>query len=121
MQEGNYIPGPKHFPKQNESQYVNLSFASSGDNTIISGIAGDIIVITKLALGVSASDSVTAELWNGPSASGTAIGTYYLGSMVLDLEENPILIATGKSFVINLSSAVTVSGSVAYIQGPIAG
>ena len=115
------MAGSTHFPKQNEALWANLSFASSGDNTVVSGVASQTITIVKLALGVAAGTSVTATLYDGPSSTGTAKGSYFLGSTVLDLETDPIIIAAGDNFVINLSGAVAVKGSIAYVQGPVVG
>lgn len=122
------MAGSAHYPKQNEAVWADLNFSSGGDNTIVAGVANNTITIVKLAVGVISTQSALVTLWDGPSSSGTAKGSYFLGSVVLDLETDPIIISAGNSFIINLTAeplspptTATVRGAIAYIQGTIAG
>ena len=104
------------FPSTSPVIHGNLSFNASGDNTLVAGVANQTIRVLKIVLGVAAGSSVTAALWDGPSATGTARGTFYLGTLVLDFEANPLIIAAGNGLVCNLTSGVTVKGLVSYVQ-----
>lgn len=103
--------GPsKQFTKYSDAISQNVSVSASGNNTLIAGVAGQTIRVLKLVL--IAASAVTVQVLDG----ATVKGTYPLGTMVLDREENPLILTAGNSFVLNLSSAITVSGSVDYAQ-----
>lgn len=102
--------------RRNDAVHKNISISSSGDNTIVAAVAGTIIRIYKIILMAGTATSLTAILYDGPSSTGTAKGTYFLGAIAEDLEANPIILTVGNQFVINLSSANSVVGSVSYIQ-----
>ena len=105
--------GSANFASRTSAAVANVSIASSGNNTVIAAVAGTTIRIVKIALGVASGSSVTAVLQSG---SSTSLGTYYLGSMVLDMENNPLTLAAGQAFVINLSGATQTYGQVWYQQ-----
>lgn len=118
------MAGNAHFPSQNEAVWANINATTAGDNTIVTGIAGYTIAILKVVLGCASGSAVAAALWNGPSASGTQLGTVEVGnpSVVLNLENNPFIIAAGKNFVINLpATPAACLGMVAYTLTQVLG
>jgi hypothetical protein len=96
------------------SAVINIS--SSGDNTVIAGVAATTIRIYKLFF--VAQGSVNVFLKDG--ASNTLTGGMALnanGVFVLPLDSEPwVITATANNFVINLSGAVVLAGRVYYTQ-----
>ena len=96
---------------------ADISTASSGDNTIVTGVAGKRIAIDFLVVR-SESATTTIQMKDGT--------TNYGGSHALDRHEAFVLentmlnhdgvitLTAGNSFVLNNSAAVQVSGFVRY-------
>jgi hypothetical protein len=92
---------------------VNIS--TSGNNTIISGVAGQTIRVWKLFLEcATASTSVQVTPYNAATAF---CGPILLGSWVLDMDTEPWFVTSaGNAFILNLGSATQVSGVVYFTQ-----
>ena len=95
---------------------VKLGFASSGDNTIVAAVAGQVIRVYKIffvvasAVSVKFKDGAGTDLTAAMSLTGS-------GSFVLDFDPYPWVSTTsGNAFVINLSGAVQASGRLWYTQ-----
>lgn len=92
-----------------------INISTSGDNTIITGVGGQVIRVFKIFAVAASSVLVTPKDGTG----GTAFtGALTLGSFALDFDSQPWFTTTaGNNFVLNLGSGVQVSGSVFYTQG----
>lgn len=104
----------KSFPKFTDVIVSNVSINASGDNTIVAAVAGQSIRIIKLFL--AGATSVVAKIYDGPSATGTLKGTFTLGTLAQDREQDPLILTAGNALVINLSSGVAVTGQLDYVQ-----
>lgn len=102
----------QHYPTEIEAQWLAVSFSSSGDNTIVAGVAGQTIRVISLVLGAATQTNLTLK--DGATARSGAIPTT---SLVLDLDSKPFICGVGNSFVINSSVATSVGGMVLVVQG----
>ena len=98
-----------------QTKTAPISFSSSGDNTVVTGVAGKIITVVRLYLVVGGATAITFK--DGPNTllSG-AMSLTANGSIVFDSYQNLPWFATSGNFVINNSNAVQVSGEVYYVQ-----
>ena len=101
---------------------ASINISTSGDNTVITGVSGQVIKVYKLFLVVNA--AVNLIFKNGASTNLT--GTMNMlanGSVTLDnnhVNDPPwFVMSSGNGFVINLSSGQQVSGRVYYNIDPI--
>lgn len=92
---------------------ASVSFAASGDNTIITGVTGKIFKVTQIFLVLGAASNLIFKS-NASAISGT-LTMLANGSVTLDLAKPLTGLATGDAFVINSSNAVTVGGTVWYV------
>lgn len=93
-----------------------ISTSSSGDNTIVSGTGGQTIRVYRIVFVVSAAVNVTIKDGAGTSLSG-AMAFLPNGGLVLDFTSEPWYVtSTSNAFIINLSSAVQISGTVWYTK-----
>lgn len=94
---------------------ATIDINTSGDNTIIAGVALQVIRVFRIF--VVAPSSVVVTPKNGTAGTGFT-GPLTLGSFVLDFDgEAWFTCSTGNNFVLNLGTAVQVSGRVFYTQG----
>lgn len=103
-------------PYQVTSAVVNAS--TSGDNTIVAASAGNPIKVWKIMFTNAAAVNVTYKNGASTNLSGAMIyGT--AGATVLDGPEGfPLFACTvGNAFIINLSGAVGIAGTVWYSLG----
>lgn len=95
---------------------ASVSFASSGDNTVVSATSGQTIRVMRLLLVPNGLVSVTMK----DGASTSLSGVMQLASSIpfqLPLDGEPWFLTTaGNAFIINLSGAVQVSGVVWYTK-----
>lgn len=97
---------------------ANVSFSSSGENTVVSGTASQTIRV--FAGSFSAASAVTMTIKD--AASGTTLATVPLlsgGSFNFDTIQSgePLFVtASSGAFIISLSSAVSVTGFVQYTK-----
>lgn len=96
---------------------ASISISSSGDNTVVAGTASQTIRIFKLVLVAASAVNVTVK--DGASTSLTgAIPLAANGSLAVDDSsgEPEFITSSGNGFIVNLSSAVTVTGWVQYTK-----
>lgn len=96
---------------------ASVSASSSGDNTIVAGTAAQTVRVFKLVLVAASAVSVTIKDGAGSSLTG-AIPLVANGSLVIDAPdgEPEFITSSGNGFIVNLSSAVTVTGWVQYTK-----
>src|SRR5271170_937446 len=87
---------------------VAINLNSSGNNTLVAGVAGKIIRVYRLFFIVTSSTSITFQdastALTGPMAFAAN------GGMVLDFDTKPwFTVAKGDSWVLNSTNAVQVS------------
>lgn len=104
-----------NFPGTTNAQVIAVSFAASGDNTVIAGVAGKSIAIVKLVIVAAAATNIVLK--HGATAWTGAIPFAANSGFAEDGETDPFITAAGEAFVINSSNAVQVSGYVKYTQG----
>jgi hypothetical protein len=93
-----------------------VSAAASGDNTIIAAVTGAPIKVWKIAFTTAAAVNVVFK--TGTTALSGAYVFGGNGSLVLYYDGSPHYIALpGSAFVINLSGAVGIAGTVWYTVG----
>ena len=91
-----------------------ISFAASGNNTVVAGIVGKRIKVLQIMLTVAAADNLIFK-----SATTALSGTFTFpasGSMVLDYIQLPLNCLPDDSFIISASTAAVVGGTIWYIQ-----
>lgn len=102
---------------------VAISIASSGDNTIITGVSGQQIKVRRLVLinNVATAQAVTIKDGASTNLSGqfglpSSIGG---GIILADTPNDPPLFicSSGNNFVVNLSAATAVAGFAQYTLG----
>lgn len=97
------------------SEYATaaISTASSGDNTLVAGVANKTIRVHKIMLTLAAG---TITFKDGASTSLS--GAMTLTGLVLEpTDDNPLFVTSaGNGFVANLSGANQLSGTVWYTQ-----
>jgi hypothetical protein len=96
-----------------------ISFTTTGDNTVIAGVAGKVITIVSMVLVSTGTTNITVKDGTG----GTALsGAMPLAAGVpLVLPPDPTVdwyqsAVAGNNFVLNQSGAVQISGTVWYVQ-----
>lgn len=94
---------------------ATIDISSSGDNTIIPGVTLQVIRVFRIFAISPSSVVVTPK----DGVGGTEFtGPLTLGSFVLDFDgESWFTCSAGNAFVLNLGTAVQVSGRVFYTQG----
>ena len=99
------------------SAVVNAS--SSGNNTLISGTVGQTIRV--FAIDLMMAGAVNIKFRDGASTDLSAAQPFYAGGgKVLDPfpSGDPLFVCTaGNDFVLNLSAAVAVTGTIWYVKG----
>jgi hypothetical protein len=94
----------------------SVSVSSSGNNTLVAGVSGKTVRVFKLVLVFSAAANATFQDGSSTALSG-AIPMLANGSIVLDFDTVPWYVtSSGNAFVLNLSTGVTVTGTVYYTQ-----
>ena len=93
-----------------------IDISSSGNNTVITGVSGEVIRIWKLFFVCNAAVNITFR--DGASDNLTGVMNFLAnGSMVLDFDQEPWYVLTsGNDFVINLSAGQQVSGRVYFTR-----
>lgn len=97
---------------------AEISIASSGDNTIVSGTASQTIRVHSLILYFHGDVSIKIKDSTPTTLFGTvAVPMKAYGSITLDFRAEPwFKTASGKDLIINLSAAVQVTGLISYIK-----
>lgn len=93
-----------------------IDFATSGDNTIVAGVAGQTIRVYRVFFTVGAATNVRFGD-TSPALFTGAMPTAANGGIVLELTGEPWFVtAIGAGLVVNSSNAVQVGGRVYYVQ-----
>lgn len=93
-----------------------VSFAASGDNTVVAATASQTIRVMRMLLIPNGLVGVTMKDGAGTSLSG-AMQLATSAPLQFPLDAEPWFITTaGNAFIINLSGAVQVSGVVYYTK-----
>jgi hypothetical protein len=96
---------------------VTVDLATSGDNVIIAGVAGQTIRVFKLFLVLGGDTLLTFK--HGTTEFDGPLTMFAGGAIVFDEPRPPrhwFKTGTGEDFIINLSNAVQLSGRVYYTQ-----
>jgi len=97
-------------------KYAAISAASSGDNTLVAAVTAKKILVLNTQ--IICADIVSVTFKSGASTSLTGAMSFAAkGGMVLPfVASGHFVTAAGEALVMGLSSAVQVSGSLAYIE-----
>ncbi len=94
---------------------ASVSFSASGDNTIVSAVAAQVIKVYRIMFTVTGAVNITFK--NGSTALSGAMPFAANGGIVLDFSGEPWwTCSTNTAFIINLSTGTQVSGQIWYIQ-----
>lgn len=93
-----------------------ISFSSSGDNTVVSAVAGQSIRVYRMTFVVSADTVITIK--DGASTGLTGAMTFFAGgAYVLEWQDVPwYTTTTGNAFIINQTGTAQVSGRIEFQQ-----
>jgi|ERR1700747_1513470 len=95
-----------------------ISFSASGDNTVVTGVSGQVVKVFGLFFTVAGATNITFKDGASNSLSGAVVLTGNGSAMTLQIGPEPYFVtASGNNFVMNSSSAVQVSGTVYYTVG----
>lgn len=94
-----------------------ITFAASGDNTVVSAGAGGVTTrVHRMFIVVAAATAITIKNGAGTSLTG-AMSLSAGGSIVLEFSQEPwFKTSAATAFIINSSNAVQVSGMVDYMK-----
>lgn len=98
--------------------HAAIAASSSGDNTIVTGVASSVIVV--LAFQMMANGTVNAK-WQAATAGDLTGLAYLVANTGMSAGYNPkgwFKAASGEDLQLNLSAAVAVGGSVTYAVVP---
>lgn len=112
------MPSAVSFPKFSEASSAVINTASSGDNTIVAGVAGQTIRVLEMMLTAHAATNLTFK--DGSTAlTGamelTAAGASFNFFIVCNGAPH-FITSKGNNFVINNSNAVQLSGYILFTQ-----
>ena len=92
-----------------------ISFSGTGDNTLVTGVAGKMISVYKLFLVVSTATNLTFK--DGTTAQTGALTMLAGGSIFFPYDTTTWFFASqGNNFVLNQSGTAQVNGAIYYIQ-----
>ncbi len=91
-----------------------IDFSGSGDNTVISGLLGQVIRVLQFFFVIGAATNLTYK--SGANALSGPLDFSSAGAQVQDFIQLPLTCNSGESFVINSSNAVQVGGTIWYIR-----
>lgn len=92
---------------------VNISGA--GDNTVISGLLGQVIKVLQFFFVIGAASNLTYK--SGTTVISGPLNFPAAAGQVQDFIQLPLTCNAGDSFIVNLSAGVQVGGTIWYIQG----
>lgn len=113
----NAWPGSGIVPTGNINSFTEASidFSNTGDNTVISAVAGKTIRIFRIFFVCSAATEITIK--NGTTALTGAMSMGQNGGFTLDYQAEAWFTATaGNAFVISQSGTAQISGRIYYQQ-----
>jgi hypothetical protein len=92
-----------------------INFNATGDTTLVTGVAGQIISVFQLFLVVSATTALTFK--DGTTALTGAMSMSANGSIFLHYDTTPWFFAgAGNNFVLNQFASAQISGRIYYVQ-----
>lgn len=95
---------------------ASIDVASSGDNTLITGVTGQTIRVWRLFVVVDAAVNLIFKDGASTNLTGTMVMTAS-GAITLDFDSEPWFVTSaGNAFILNLSGAVGARGRVYYTQ-----
>ena len=103
-------------PATSDLTGASINAAASGDNTLVAAVGGQTVRVFKIFL--TAASAVNIQFKDGAGTDLTGLITLTAGgSVVLDFDTRPwFLTSAGNAFILELSSAVQVSGRIYYTQ-----
>lgn len=111
------VSGVAALPTTALTTRVSGDKATSGDSTIVSGVASQTIKVWKMIISYAASP-VTLLIKDGAGTTLLTVPLNTYGSMVLDFDGEPWFVTSaGNGLVFNLSAAVQIYGRVYFTQG----
>ena len=94
---------------------ISINFSGTGDNTVVSAVAGQHVRVYKIFFVVNAATNLIFKN-DGTGLTGS-VAMLANGSFVLDFDERPWFTATsGNAFIINQSGTAQISGRCYYVQ-----
>lgn len=103
-------------PKVNRLTPVAITFSNTGDNTIVSGVAGQTIRVFRLFFICSTATNITVK--DGATALTGAMNFSANQGMALDLSNESYFVTSGgNNLVLNQSGTAQCSGTAYYQQG----
>jgi len=107
------IPIPSNFTYNSTTVAINAS--NSGDNTIVSAVAGKVIAVLEYAVVGSAAVTIAWKS-SGGSVLGGPIAIAANGGLVCTSSDVPWLkTVAGEGLVLNLSGAIQTGGHLTYV------
>jgi hypothetical protein len=101
-----------------KSYKADIDISASGDNTIIAAPTGTSVYLVIDHINLIPDSSVTMQIKDGSTSYGGAYGFTANQGFVLEntiqCQDGIITLSANSAFVLNLSSAVQVSGFVRY-------
>ncbi len=97
------------------STLAAINFASTGDNTLVTGVAGKIITVLRLFLVVSIATNLIFK--DGTTALTRAMSMSANGSLTFPYDATPYFFTSpGNNFILNQSTTAQISGEIYYFQ-----
>jgi hypothetical protein len=95
-----------------------INFATTGDHTLVAGVAGQIITVFKIFLVVSIAATLTFKDGTGGTALTGAMSLAANESLTFPFDTTPWFFASpGNNFVLTQTTTLAqVSGTIYYIQ-----
>lgn len=93
-----------------------INFSGSGNNTIVTGVAGQRIKVVRIFFVIAAASNL--QFYSGTTAITGLMEFAANGAFVLDFDKVPLsCINALDSFIINSSVAVQIGGTLWYLIG----
>ena len=91
-----------------------INFSASGNNTVVVGVAGKRIKVTRIFFVIGAATNL---IFNSGSTALTGTMDFAAnGAFVLDFDKQPLTCINAlDSFIINSSNAVQIGGTIWYV------
>lgn len=93
-------------------RWLPVSFSTSGNQTIVTGVSNQTIRIRSVLL--TGASAVALTFLNGAIP---ITGALSITALAFDLDDKPWVLSPGSSFIISSGGSVDVEGAIAYTQG----
>jgi hypothetical protein len=98
-------------------QQAVINFTGSGDQIVVAGISGQVIRVLQFFIVLGASATLIYK--SGATALTGPLSFLANGAQVQDFIQCPLnCLSPGDPFIINANNAVTVGGTIWYVQSP---